>query len=133
MYSQLTTLSAYSLLQSTIKIPHYIEQAKKMGYQTLGLTDHNVLYGAVEFYQQCLAQGIKPIFGALFDCTFGEGSMSFPLYVFAKNLKGYQTLMRLSSEKMITEQLNLAACDSLQDLFGLLPEGEGFCLLSTMI
>lgn len=126
MYSQLTTLSAYSLLQSTIKIPHYIEQAKKMGYQTLGLTDHNVLYGAVEFYQQCLAQGIKPIFGALFDCTFGEGSMSFPLYVFAKNLKGYQTLMRLSSEKMITEQLNLAACDSLQDLFGLLPEGEGF-------
>ena len=50
MYSQLTTLSAYSLLQSTIKIPHYIEQAKKMGYQTLGLTDHNVLYGAVEFY-----------------------------------------------------------------------------------
>ena len=55
MYSQLTTLSAYSLLQSTIKIPHYIEQAKKMGYQTLGLTDHNVLYGAVEFYQQCLA------------------------------------------------------------------------------
>ncbi len=50
-----------------------------------------------------------------------------------KNLKGYQTLMRLSSEKMITEQLNLAACDSLQDLFGLLPEGEGFCRLSTMI
>lgn len=29
MYSQLTTLSAYSLLQSTIKIPHYIEQAKR--------------------------------------------------------------------------------------------------------
>ena len=69
MYSQLTTLSAYSLLQSTIKIPHYIEQAKKMGYQTLGLTDHNVLYGAVEFYQQCLAQGIKPD-QCPFHCTY---------------------------------------------------------------
>lgn len=77
MYSQLTTLSAYSLLQSTIKIPHYIEQAKKMGYQTLGLTDHNVLYGAVEFYQQCLAQGIKPILALCSTVPSGRDQCPF--------------------------------------------------------
>ncbi len=67
MYAPLTTLSSYSLLQSTIKIPQYIAQTKEMGYQTIGLTDRNVMYGAVDFFRQCQAQQIQPIFGVLFD------------------------------------------------------------------
>jgi DNA polymerase-3 subunit alpha len=126
MYHQLTTLSAYSLLQSTIKIPHYIATAKKAGYKVLGLTDHNVLYGALEFYQQCQNAGIKPVIGVLFDCTFGESSGTFPLYLFAKNLAGYRLLMRLSSEKMINGHLDLAEYLTLPDLFGILPQGQGF-------
>ena len=108
MYHQLTTLSAYSLLQSTIKIPRYIAAAKKSGYKVLGLADHNVLYGALEFYQQCQNAGIKPVIGVLFDCTFGTSTMRFPLYLFAKNLSGYRLLMRLSSEKMINGHLDLS-------------------------
>lgn len=126
MYHQLTTLSAYSLLQSTIKIPRYIAAAKKAGYKVLGLADHNVLYGALEFYQQCQNAGIKPVIGVLFDCTFGTSTMRFPLYLFAKNLSGYRLLMRLSSEKMINGHLDLSEYLTLPDLFGILPQGQGF-------
>ena len=126
MYHQLTTLSAYSLLQSTIKIPRYIAAAKKAGYKVLGLADHNVLYGALEFYQQCQNAGIKPVIGVLFDCTFGTSTMRFPLYLFAKNLSGYRLLMRLSSEKMINGHLDLSEYLTLPDLFGILPQGARF-------
>lgn len=126
MYAQLTTLSSYSLLQSTIKIPQYIAQAKELGYQTIGLTDRNVMYGAVEFFRQCQLQQMQPIFGVLFDCNLVEGTMTFPLYLFAKNLQGYQRLMRLSSKKMTTDELVIANESSLHDLFGVLPNGSGF-------
>lgn len=54
---------------------------QKAGYKVLGLADHNVLYGALEFYQQCQNAGIKPVIGVLFDCTFGTSTMRFPLYL----------------------------------------------------
>ena len=81
MYHQLTTLSAYSLLQSTIKNSSLYCCCQKAGYKVLGLADHNVLYGALEFYQQCQNAGIKPVIGVLFDCTFGTSTMRFPLYL----------------------------------------------------
>lgn len=131
MYAPLTTLSSYSLLQSTIKIPQYIAQTKEMGYQTIGLTDRNVMYGAVDFFRQCQAQQIQPIFGVLFDCNATAGSMTFPLYLFAKNIQGYQRLMRLSSKKMTTDELFIANESTLADLFGVLPTGQGFLLDQT--
>ncbi|OTN77172.1 hypothetical protein A5886_002268 [Enterococcus sp. 8G7_MSG3316] len=126
MYAPLTTFSSYSLLQSTVKIPQYVAQAKEMGYQTIGLTDRNVMYGAIEFFRQCQQQQLQPIFGVLFDCSFSEGSITFPLYLFAKNQQGYQRLMRLSSKKMTTDELIIINESTLADLFGVLPNGQVF-------
>lgn len=49
MFAPLQVKSAYSLLQSPLKISDYVEAASKMGYEALCLTDVDVLYGAFEF------------------------------------------------------------------------------------
>ena len=55
--------SSYSLLDSTIKIKELISTAKKMEMEHVALTDHAVLFGAVEFYNEAVSSGIKPIIG----------------------------------------------------------------------
>ena len=62
-FPQITTLTSYSLLQSTIQIPDYVKLAKELGYQILGLTDCNNLYGALEFVETCQKEQVKPILG----------------------------------------------------------------------
>ena len=49
-FPQLHTVTSYSLLSSTVRIRSYVKQAKALGYQTLAITDINVLHGAVGFY-----------------------------------------------------------------------------------
>ena len=51
---------------------------------------------------------------------------AFSIVPFAKNLSGYRLLMRLSSEKMINGHLDLSEYLTLPDLFGILPQGQGF-------
>ena len=53
--------SEYSLLDGLSKIKPLVAKAKKMGMDALALTDHGVMYGAIEFYKECRRQGIKPI------------------------------------------------------------------------
>ncbi|NTN71212.1 PHP domain-containing protein, partial [Enterococcus faecium] len=48
-FPQLYTITSYSLLQSTIRIREYVQEAKKQGYTSLAITDKDVLYGAPEF------------------------------------------------------------------------------------
>jgi DNA polymerase-3 subunit alpha len=59
----LQVLSSYSLLSSPIKIDDLITTAKNRGYQAMTLTDHNTMYGTVEFYQACIKNNLKPIVG----------------------------------------------------------------------
>lgn len=119
--SQLTTMTAYSLLQSTIKIPQYIQAAKALGYQQLGITDVDNLYGALEFFQTCKKEGIKPIIGLnlIYTSTFTE--TEHELFLFAKNFSGYQTLMKLSSQKMITGKVTLEDQAMDHNVFAILP------------
>jgi len=53
--------TCYSLLDSTLKIKDALITAKDMGMDYLAITDHAVLYGAVEFYRAAETLGIKPI------------------------------------------------------------------------
>ena len=55
--------TCYSLLDSAVKVKDAVAAAKDMGMEHLAMTDHGVLYGAVEFYKACLSHGIKPIIG----------------------------------------------------------------------
>ncbi|GEP18665.1 DNA polymerase III subunit alpha [Pediococcus argentinicus] len=111
--------SAYSLLKSSLKIQDLVQSAKKLGYQTLGLADENVMYGAIEFYQECERNGIKPVLGlnlALQGSFLTEET--YQTLFFAKGQTGYQNLMQLSSLKMASDKSSL----SFTDLNGLLDD-----------
>ena len=56
------------------------------------------MHGAVEFYEACQEAGIQPIIGLRLEYTPAEKEGHSELLLFAKNLKGYQQLMQLSSQ-----------------------------------
>lgn len=118
--SYLTALSSYSLLQSTIKIPQYVQLAKKMGYKHLGITDRNNLYGALEFVKACQKEQINPVIGLLLEYYSQQTQKEHEIFLFAKNNQGYKKLMHLSSQKMSGTQVLLEE-SSLTDLFAILP------------
>ncbi|RUM62142.1 MAG: hypothetical protein DSY59_00725, partial [Persephonella sp.] len=101
--------SHFSLLDGAIKIPDLAQKAKEYGYKAVALTDHGNIFGAIEFYQEMKKVGVKPIIGieAYFTNNRfekkGEGSDSiladknYHLILHAKDKKGFQNLMKLSS------------------------------------
>lgn len=101
-FPQLYTITSYSLLSSTIRIPEFVKKARELGYQTLAITDNNVLYGALAFYEACIQEGIQPIIGMSLAYSFSEIADTKVL-LYAKNRQGYQHLMRISSLKMMAE------------------------------
>ncbi|MFJ7990988.1 DNA polymerase III subunit alpha [Peribacillus frigoritolerans] len=96
MYTHLHIQSGYSLLTSTVKITELVAKAKADGCASLALTDRNVMYGSVYFYKECKKQGIKPIIGILAD-VLDERESPHGLLLLAKNLQGYQNLLKISS------------------------------------
>lgn len=94
----LQNLSSFTLLDSPTKIVDLLKTAKEKGYQAVGLTDVNVTYGLVNFYELAKRAGIKPLLGmqvrlnGLIDST-----QKYDLIVFAKSNAGYHNLLRLSS------------------------------------
>jgi DNA-directed DNA polymerase III PolC len=102
-FAHLHTHSYYSLLDGCSS-PHDLAQAAaQAGMRALALTDHDALYGAVEFYDACLQVGIKPIIGMELtldgrDSALGIGDDERDsLVLLACNLEGYANLCRLSS------------------------------------
>src|SRR3989338_3233438 len=95
----------YSLLDGLSKIPQLVKTAKELGMDAIAITDHGVMYGAIEFYKECLEQGIKPIIGVeMYVAKRGhkdkEGKLDsepYHLTVLAKNYQGYLNLMKLTT------------------------------------
>lgn len=121
MYIPLATKSAYSLLESTIRLPQYVQKAHEYHYEALGLMDHNTLHGTIEFYQLCQKAKIKPIIGLLLDISF-EDEMSYPFYFVAKSFAGYQQLMELSTKKMLGESPIMQEEQRVTDVAILIPK-----------
>ncbi|MCK4386831.1 MAG: DNA polymerase III subunit alpha [Candidatus Pacebacteria bacterium] len=102
-FSHLHTHSHYSLLNALPKIKDLVARAKKCGMPALALTDNGNMYGAIEFYEECLRQNIKPIIGVdfyvalktRFDNRPGIDNRSTRLILLAKNETGYKNLIRL--------------------------------------
>lgn len=94
----LQVISSFSLLQSTNQLDDLVKTAAGRGYQALALTDRDVMYGTVAFYQACLKYHIQPIIGLTVDLA---GSIAtdqvFPVVLLAKDQTGYQHLMAISS------------------------------------
>jgi DNA polymerase-3 subunit alpha len=96
--------SHYSLLDAVPKIPELVKAAKARKFGALALTDHNNLYGAIEFYEACLKEGIKPIIGcevsvAGEDITVpvNRDYKSFHLVLLAETNEGYKNLLKIVS------------------------------------
>ncbi|MGM9907631.1 DNA polymerase III subunit alpha [Limosilactobacillus sp.] len=123
--------SSFSLLQSPTRIPALVAAAKEKGYEALALTDENVLYGAVDFYNAARQADIKPLLGMKMRLALEQGTGdSLMLTFIAKSRQGYQNLMDLSSRHQTTnpDQLPLTIDQVgalLGDLFVIVPPQTG--------
>lgn len=97
--------SEYSLLDGACRIKDLVSRVKTMGQKACAITDHGVMYGAVAFYKECIAQGIKPIIGCevylaprtRFDKEHALDKDRFHLVLLCKNETGYKNLCYLVS------------------------------------
>jgi DNA polymerase-3 subunit alpha len=98
----------HSLLDGCCRIDRLIERAQELGMSAMALTDHGNLYGAIEFYNQAKSKGLKPLIGCELYLVENsrlektgrsdEGKSTFHLGLLAKNLQGYQNLLKLVSD-----------------------------------
>lgn len=95
-FTHLQVRSGYSLMNSTITIDKLVNRAKELSFSALALTDEQVLYGAIPFYQACKKAGIKPIIGMTVYVTTDEQTTETCILL-AKNNQGYQQLVALST------------------------------------
>ena len=102
-FTHLHVHSHYSLLDGLAKIDGLLDRAKELGMDSLALTDHGVLYGAIEFYREAKKRGIKPIIGVeTYLAPNGRlnkrpkiDDKRYHLILLAKNRTGYQNLLKL--------------------------------------
>ncbi|HPC31239.1 MAG TPA: DNA polymerase III subunit alpha [Candidatus Paceibacterota bacterium] len=102
-FTHLHLHSHYSLLDGLPKIEEILQKAKEVGFDSLALTDHGVLYGALEFYIKAKELGIKPIIGCelylaprtLHDKVPKVDTKFYHLPVLVKNIEGYKNLLQL--------------------------------------
>jgi len=102
-FVHLHTHSHYSLLDGLSKIEALVQKTKELGMDSLAITDHGNLYGAVEFYKKAKEAGIKPIIGV--EAYVAKGSrlsktpkvdnIRYHLTLLVKNEIGYKNLNRL--------------------------------------
>lgn len=99
--------SEYSLLDGAIKIHELIKKANEYKMPAVAITDHGNMFGAIEFYQQAYALGVKPIIGAEIYIapkdrndktpTRGLTEASYHGTLLVKNETGYRNLIKLLS------------------------------------
>ena len=94
----------YSLLDGLTKIKNLVNTVKEMGMNSIAITDHGNMYGAIEFYKACKKADIKPIIGCeIYMAPNGRldkspnNRRSNHLILLAKNTQGYKNLMTLVS------------------------------------
>ncbi|MBR8827018.1 MAG: DNA polymerase III subunit alpha [Gomphosphaeria aponina SAG 52.96 = DSM 107014] len=95
--------SDYSLLDGASQLPALVDKAVELEMPAIALTDHGVMYGAIELIKICRNQGIKPIIGNEMYVINGniEEKKRYQKYhqvVLAKNTQGYKNLVKLTTE-----------------------------------
>ena len=97
--------SEFSLLDGANRIKDLPVRAKELGMDSIAITDHGVMFGAIDFYKACKANGVKPIIGCevyvaprtRFDKEPNIDNKYYHLILLAKNNDGYKNLAKLVS------------------------------------
>ncbi len=109
-FTHLHVHTEYSLLDGSCKIKELAARAKELGFTSLAITDHGVMYGVIDFYRACLAAGIKPVIGCevyvaprsrLDREVNAQDDRYHHLILLAENNIGYQNLMKIVSQGFI--------------------------------
>lgn len=94
----------YSLLDGSAKIKELVQRTKELGMNSIAITDHGAMYGAIEFYKAALEAEVKPIIGCEVYVAAesrlikdGKGGGYYHLVLLAENNEGYQNLIKLVS------------------------------------
>jgi DNA polymerase-3 subunit alpha len=100
-FTHLHVHSQYSLLDGAIRLKDLFPKLASLGMNTVALTDHGNMFGAVDFYKRAKAAGIKPIFGSetyiCADRSDRQSRRNYHLILLAKNEAGYKNLQYLNS------------------------------------
>ena len=105
-FTHLHVHSHYSLLDGLPKIDELLDYVKELGMDSVAITDHGNLYGAVEFYYKALQKGIKPIIGCEVYMAFEKmhnkraniDDKTYHLVLLVKNEQGYKNLVKLTTK-----------------------------------
>jgi len=106
-FVHLHTHTEYSLLDGAARIGRLFERAAEEAMPALAVTDHGVMFGALEFYEAGLKAGVKPILGvetyvapgSRFERAPGESEEKYRhLTILAKDERGYRNLLRLVTD-----------------------------------
>ena len=104
-FAHLHVHTEYSLLDGSNKIKEYVKRVKELGMNSAAITDHGVMYGVIDFYKACKAEGIKPIIGCevyvaprtRFDKVHKIDSSPYHLVLLCKNMQGSNALYHLAT------------------------------------
>ncbi len=104
-FVHLHTHSEYSLLDGASRVKDMVKRAKALDMPAIALTDHGVMYGMVEFYNEARKAGVKPILGCEVyiagkdrkDRNKSDDNRTYHLILLAKNQQGYKNLLKLVS------------------------------------
>ena len=98
-FTHLHVHTEYSLLDGSSKIKELARRVKELGMDSIAITDHGVMYGVIDFYKACKAEGIKPIIGCEVYVTGGSRHEKengyYHLVLLAENDTGYHNLMKI--------------------------------------
>jgi DNA polymerase III subunit alpha len=97
--------SEYSLLDGLCRLKPLTQKVKELGMPAVALTDHGIMFGAMEFYRAAREHGVKPIIGCelyvarrdMRDKDPEADKRSHHLVVLAENLAGYKNLLQIAS------------------------------------
>jgi len=104
-FTHLHVHSEYSLLDGACRVRDLVARVKELGQTSVAITDHGVMYGAVNFYKEAKNAGIKPIIGCevyvaartRFDMDYDLDSNRYHLVLLCKNETGYKNLCKMVS------------------------------------
>ena len=108
-FAHLHVHTEYSLLDGMSRIDPLVQEAVRLGMESLAITDHGNMYGVIEFYRACKKHGVKPIIGmeaylsprSMTDRDPKLDSSNYHLLLLAKNQTGYKNLLKIASASQL--------------------------------